>query len=134
MLTHPIDETLDFVYQDGQFFCIKVSLTIYQKETILKAAYQFTNTCYIHIDPIGEETCLIRVRAKEQGMSSEALAREFCNALIDQELRATISQQTEAVRNLIMAHAFSETALIEPEFEDADYIADPLQITQSDEK
>jgi hypothetical protein len=45
------------------------------------------------------------------------MAGEFCNALLDQTLREIVSQESEAERNLILAHALSRTTLIHPELE-----------------
>lgn len=39
----------------------------------------------------------------------------FQQALLDQDLREIVSEETEGVRNLILAHAFSKTTLIKPE-------------------
>jgi hypothetical protein len=43
----------------------------------------------------------------------EAVAGEFQNALLDQQLRIDIEQQTRVVRELLVAKAFSEAGLID---------------------
>lgn len=128
------EENITFVFQEQQFCCVKVSSNIYRIEAILKAAYKFTDKCYIHIEPATEDKFLVRIKTKNQSYSSQELAHDFCNELLDQELRIIIGQETEAIRNLIMAHAFSKTALIEPEMEMADYVEDPLQIGKQDKR
>jgi His-Xaa-Ser system protein HxsD len=128
------EENLAFVFQEQQFCCVKISSSVYRLEAILKATYKFTDKCYIHVEPATQDKFLVRFKTKNQCYSSQELAHEFCNELLDQELRIIIAQETEAVRNLIMAHAFSKTALIEPELEIADYIEDPLKIGRQDEK
>jgi hypothetical protein len=49
------------------------------------------------------------------------MAGEFCNEVLDQELRETIAEETAGIRNLLLAQAFSKTSLIDPELETADY-------------
>lgn len=122
----------EFVVCNEQFFCTRVSLTVYSMQAVLKAAYQFTDRCYIHIEPETEQILLVRCKAKSVHVNAQELAHEFCNELIDQQLRVAISQETEAIRTVILAHAFSKTALIEQEFETADYTADPFEIGKQD--
>ena len=54
------------------------------------------------------------------------LAGMFCNELLDQALRAKLSEETEPVRNLILAHALSHTSLTE-DLESVEPGDDPLQ-------
>ena len=69
----------------------------------------------------------VRLRPKPPAVTDiAALAGEFVNLLLDETLREEIGRETEPVRNLILAHALSETALLRPELETADPEADPL--------
>ena len=54
------------------------------------------------------------------------IALEFRNELIDQQLRCTLEQQFKDVRTLIVAQAFSEGNLLDPDADGGDYQRDPL--------
>jgi His-Xaa-Ser system protein HxsD len=43
------------------------------------------------------------------------LLQEFQKEVLDQDLREHIKKETESYRNLILAHTFSKTSLIEDE-------------------
>lgn len=58
-----------------------------------------------------------------------ALASDFSRELLDQDLRERIADQTGPLRNLLLAEAFSQTSLLASEFESADYLADPLNLS-----
>jgi His-Xaa-Ser system protein HxsD len=47
--------------------------------------------------------------------SASYLLREFEKEVLDQDLREHIKKETADYRNLILAHAFSKTSLIEDE-------------------
>jgi hypothetical protein len=49
------------------------------------------------------------------------MAGEFCNEVLDQELREIIAEETVGIRDLLLAQAFSKTSLIDPELETCDY-------------
>jgi His-Xaa-Ser system protein HxsD len=43
----------------------------------------------------------------------DAIVEAFRKEVLDQDLRASIKAETESVRNLILAHAFSRTSLVQ---------------------
>jgi His-Xaa-Ser system protein HxsD len=47
--------------------------------------------------------------------AQESFISEFTKEVLDQDLREKIKSETESYRNLILAHAFSKTTLIENE-------------------
>jgi His-Xaa-Ser system protein HxsD len=123
---------LEFIRIDGDFGCFLVSTNIYELQAFLKAAYKFTDRSYIHIEFASETNYRVRIKSKKATGDIQSLAGEFCNELIDQTLRISIARETEPVRNLILANAFSKTALIEAELEIADYTLDPRRISEPD--
>ena len=62
----------------------------------------------------------------------ELLTGEFCNEVLDQELREAVAQETEAVRNLLLAQAFSATSLLDEMGDTGDYRADCLAIRRAE--
>ena len=91
-------------------------LQVYKLDSVKKAVYKFTDRCRVELG-IQEITQLLEVRltllkplsVPEQDM----LASHFLNEVLDQDLRDTLFQETEAVRNLILAQAFSKTSLLD---------------------
>jgi His-Xaa-Ser system protein HxsD len=124
----------DFVVYENVFCQILVSPEVYELDAILKTAYLFTGRCFIHLEPTLENLYRVRLKAKNTDQDMGALAGEFCNELLDQTLRLKIGRDTEHVRNLILAQAFSKTSLIEPDYEKASYREDPLQVQVRDGK
>ncbi len=57
----------------------------------------------------------------------ETVAGEFQNALLDQQLRIDIEQQTRAVRELLIAKAFSEAGVMD-DLPPGDF-RDPVDLT-----
>jgi hypothetical protein len=60
------------------------------------------------------------------------LEGNFRNELLDQDLRESIADQTERVRNLLLAQAFSGLAPTDAAADTADYRDDPLDIGRSE--
>ncbi|WP_194714266.1 His-Xaa-Ser system protein HxsD [Noviherbaspirillum soli] len=87
---------------------------------IQKACHRFTAVASfgVNLQSRDGKNCII-VTASPLGMKSEEgldhLGKLLRNEALDQQLREQIRIQTEGVRNLILAHAFSKTGLIAPD-------------------
>jgi len=110
---------------------VTVDTRIYPVITVLKTAYWFTGRCFVHLQFQNEQTIAVRLKMKPNFPIQE-LAGEFTNHLLDQALRESLGKETKAFRNLIIAHALSNTCLIQPELESAEPFHDPLKIIQPD--
>lgn len=106
---------------------------IYSKEAILRACYWFTDVAYIRIPESPDDRLTIRIELKRTGPSltnpkptsiGEFLG-EFCNSLLDFELRRQVESETATVRQIILAKAFSESGVLEGEPPGS--IADPVE-------
>jgi len=65
------------------------------------------------IQIVGDQiVCSVRPR---DGQTLDSLIVEFRREVIDHDLRIEIRKQTEGVRNLILAHAFSKTGIVTSE-------------------
>jgi His-Xaa-Ser system protein HxsD len=96
---------------------IVVDLNLYSLIAVKKSCYKFTADCSIQMNCIGQDKVGL-IFTFPAGVSIEAkdrLIADFYNELIDQDLRDIISKETEQVRNLILAEAFSKTSLLEIE-------------------
>ena len=101
---------------------------VYRLSAVKKAAYKFGDRCHIQIATIEGGRIQARLSPKNPAEDPQYLAGEFGNEVLDQELREQVAQETAAVRDLLMAQAFSATSLIDEEGEEADYRVDPLGI------
>lgn len=115
----------EFLARDGEGLCARVDLTVYSLPALLRVAHRFTDRCHLHIEREGEAAAILRFRMKTSGADLSYLAGEFLNELLDQSLREMVQKETEPVRNLILAHALSETSLLRPDLETADPFPPP---------
>ena len=113
---------------------LDLDTTIYRLGAIKKAAYRFGDRCHVQIKPVDKTRVAVILQSKRTLDNVAFLTGEFQNEVLDQELREVVAAETEAVRNLILAQAFSRTSLIDPVGETADYRSDPLRIAASDEQ
>ncbi|MEK7946851.1 His-Xaa-Ser system protein HxsD [Pigmentiphaga sp. YJ18] len=81
---------------------------------VQKACYRFTNIASFDVRVKEGNVLLVEV-SYLKGVSPDVcgnLEQRLRNEVLDQQLREVIRAQTEGVRNLILAHAFSKTGLI----------------------
>jgi His-Xaa-Ser system protein HxsD len=93
-----------------------VDTSIFSLDAILRAAYKFTGTCYVWVEQSHVASRhLVCLRPKQSHTDLAALAGNFSNELIDQQLRAQLEQQFGDLRTIIAAQAFSEGNLLGPQ-------------------
>jgi len=86
---------------------------VYSLIAVKKAAYRFIDLFAANIE-LGEREIVCRLHFT-QPRSEEGCLRavdEFRKEALDQDLRERIKAETEPVRNLILAHAFSKTGIV----------------------
>lgn len=113
-----------------QDIALLIDPRVYRLSAVKKAAYRFGNRCFVSIEAGTDDGIRILLTPKNESMRGESLEGDFRNELLDQELREAIAEETERVRNLILAHAFSGLT-IEESADTADYRDDPLKIGES---
>lgn len=99
---------------------IEFDPSVFSIIAIQKACYRFSNIASFDIQTrTFEGRVMFSVNAMPLVKQSEeqmlVLRQQLLNEALDQQLREKIGAQTEAVRNLILAHAFSKTGLISSE-------------------
>jgi len=93
---------------------IEISKEIYDKKAAMAAAYKFTDKCYIYVNSTPENTIQIYFKAKESvGTPLEEIAYEYCNELLDQQVRLDVEASYGNIRDLIVKQAFSPIENIE---------------------
>lgn len=100
----------------GEGVVLSFDERIYSVEAIQKAAYRFIHVLTVDIS-INENTveCVL---TSTQDLSPEGLlysVNEFKKEVLDQHLRLKIKSETEAVRNLVLGIAFSNSGLLASE-------------------
>jgi len=119
---------------DSQFSAIlRLDPRIYSREAILRTCYWFTNIAHIHAPESPDDRLVVHIRLKQsvptlgnpKQISIDEFVREFCNSLLDFELRRQVEAETASVRQLILAKAFSESGVLEDE--PPGTIADPVE-------
>jgi His-Xaa-Ser system protein HxsD len=100
---------------------IRLDPRVYSKEALLRACYWHSGTAYIQIPESPDPGIVVHITLKQQAPSLEnpkpssisRLVGEFCNSVLDFELRRQIEAETAPIRQLILAKAFSESGVLE---------------------
>lgn len=81
-------------------------------DDIQRAAYKFIDRCSVTVSLVdGKINCDIELDENCK-QSVDTICQAIRKETLDQTLRSRIKTETEAVRNLILAHAFSRTGLV----------------------
>jgi His-Xaa-Ser system protein HxsD len=110
---------------------ITVDPRVYRLSAVKKAAHRLVDRCFAHIELLSEGSIQVRLTAKSDKAPLHTLEGEFRNELLDQDLRECIAEETERVRNLLLAQAFSGLGLADATADTADFRDDPLGIGRS---
>jgi His-Xaa-Ser system protein HxsD len=83
---------------------------------VKKAAYKFINLFSADISKDGSIIkCTLYFESDKSAEFIQKIVADFRKEVLDQDLRESLKLETENVRNLILAHAFSKTGLIKNE-------------------
>lgn len=109
---------------------IEIDTTIYDRDAVFQACYRFTDRCHLFLSRSRDSpsTLVLAMSAKHSQSDLKALAGDLCNELIDQQLRSRLAREAGPIRELIVAQAFAEGNLLDPQRDDGDYHRDPLGI------
>ncbi|OHB57691.1 MAG: His-Xaa-Ser system protein HxsD [Planctomycetes bacterium GWF2_42_9] len=102
------------INKDDNSICLQVDEYLYQKEAIQAASHKFIDKNYVKIDRNSVGLISVILRPKEN-CESENLALEFCNELIDQQVRINIEKSCGNIRDLIVKQAFAPIDNIQDE-------------------
>ncbi len=104
---------------------------LYRLDAIKKACYRFLGDYDVHITE--DKTALIVTLVEKAPERPKRFdARQLVTEVLDQELREQVLSETQSMRDLILAQAFSNMPLVDPIGEDADFRHDPLNIAHPD--
>lgn len=84
---------------------------IFDIESVKRAAYRLADRIAFDFSIEGDRITAA-LTAVNQSIPIESLSVEFRREVLDQDLRDRLSRETQQVRNMILASAFSKTSLI----------------------
>lgn len=82
--------------------------SMFSPEIVMKAAYSFVDTLYIHFDE-EEDNWLVRLGPKSEALDEKTIRGEFENELLFQAVRLNVYNRTHVVRELLLARAMAST-------------------------
>ena len=84
---------------------------LYSKTALLKAAYNYTDTSYVHLDA-DEEYYYVDIELKKTEKSIDDITeKEFINEILTQSVRHEVYRQTKNIRELLLARAMATTVI-----------------------
>ncbi len=86
---------------------LKLKKEIYEKEAVLSAAYKYTNRCTILIEPLDELTVGVYFESADENIDLPQIAKDFCNEVLDQQVRLDVEKRYGNIRDLIYQQAFA---------------------------
>lgn len=84
---------------------------VYSLEAVQKACYRFIDRFSAVISKDSEKVIIDLTIDTKNIADTDHIVADFYKELLDQNLRLKIKNETESVRNLILAYAFSNTGL-----------------------
>jgi His-Xaa-Ser system protein HxsD len=85
-------------------------------DSLKKAAYRFIDRFSVEfLSRESSYVCKFGFTPSTSEESADLIIDDFRKEVLDQDLRASIKMETEAIRNVILAHTFSKTGLIDDE-------------------
>lgn len=83
---------------------LHIDKDLYNKKTVFRTCYKFTDKVYVYIQS-NENQFVIYFTKKDPNYAIEDISKEFTNELLDQELRQLVLEDTQKVRDAIVARA-----------------------------
>jgi His-Xaa-Ser system protein HxsD len=92
---------------------VEFDLAVFNIESIKRAAYRFSDRFAFNVCISGTTaSCVLAFPDTVSPELIDETASNFRKEVLDQDLRQSIRAETESVRNVILAHAFSRTTLV----------------------
>ncbi len=82
-----------------------VDISIYTQEALTATLYKYTDRYYIHQQTESNVVSVI-FESKEGSAINETGIKQFCNDLIDQQVRVDVNSQFGKIRDMIVEEAF----------------------------
>lgn len=89
---------------------------LYSKEALIKAAYNFIDDFYIHLDS-DNNYYIVAIDAREKNSDYQTI-KEFQNEMLIQETRKIVNDKTINIREIMYSRAMASTVIDENNQED----------------
>ena len=86
-------------------FQVVVDMSLYAKESVTSACYKYSDRFYIHQQTDGGNIVVV-FESKDDNAVSDTIVKQFCNELIDQQVRYNTNLQFGHIRDLLVEEAF----------------------------
>lgn len=90
---------------ESDIFQVKINLSLYDKEAVAAICYNHSGSFFVHQEMDGD-CIIVTLQSKEKKDHVEQQVKQFCNDLIDQQIRCNIEKEFGHIRNLIVEEAF----------------------------
>ena len=93
---------------DGSFQ-VSVDLNLYSAEAITATSYKYTDRFFVYQQTPSDNEKMVNVILEAKNGSvlvSEEIMKQFCNDLIDQQVRVITNEKFGHIRDLIVEEAF----------------------------
>lgn len=92
----------------GQSVVVEIDVTLFDSAAVFKTAYWGTERAFLYLtQDKAAGLIFVELRPKTpEATDLETVAREFCNALIDQQTRQIVLRETAAERDTLLSKAF----------------------------
>lgn len=89
---------------------MKFNKELYSKVALIKAAYNFTDIAYIHLDA-DENYYYVTIQMKNEENSVDE--QDFINEMLTQSVRHEIYKQTKNIRELLLGRAMATSVIVD---------------------
>ena len=89
---------------------MKFHKELYPKIALIKAAYNFTDIAYVHLDA-DDTYYYASIEGKEEGV--EVSEQDFINEMLNQSVRHEVYLQTKNIRELLLARAMATSIVVD---------------------
>ncbi len=100
---------------------LKYNKSMYPKTALLKAAYNFTDKAYLHLDA-DDDYYYVELEMKDSG--DNLGEKEFSNEMLTQSVRHEVYLQTKNIRELLLARAMATTIVADTDDTEYEYTDD----------
>ena len=88
-------------------FQVSVDLNIYSVDAVTATSYKYTDKFFVHQQTADEKKLNVILESKDDNaLVSAEIVKQFCNDLIDQQVRVLVNRDFGHIRDLIVEEAF----------------------------
>ena len=103
-----IDTKIPVVEIAEDKFQLSVDTSLYAKEVITAAIYKYSHLFYVHQQTDASNPAFVTVifESKDNSEVTDDVPKQFCNELIDQQIRYNTNAKFGHIRDMIVQEAF----------------------------